>query len=260
MSPIIINSGTSNITPSSKAHRKDSPNKEKNHELSDEEQKLEEGTEKAREERKATGRSIAIIIFLSLMCLALYHVIKKKTTILAGVLVPALILFTYTFFVIHISNRDKKRRKQLASAVDLELSIQSESKKFDNPKMISNISNPSISSSSIPSTSGLSMNSSRNVAKQSVPSSLAKIDSKHPRISIDPKGNLGAVSKQFPPPFKKTHSQSQIQVKSNQTANAFIEHETKKLKKSRSFDKNNFVNEIRHVTDNKKNKTKRSVN
>lgn len=41
--------------------------------------------EEAREERKATGRSVAIFIFLSLMCLALYHIVQKKTTILAGV-------------------------------------------------------------------------------------------------------------------------------------------------------------------------------
>lgn len=41
--------------------------------------------EESREERKATGRSVAIFIFISLMCLALYHVIQKKTTILAGV-------------------------------------------------------------------------------------------------------------------------------------------------------------------------------
>lgn len=41
--------------------------------------------DEAREERKATGRSVAIVIFLSLMCLALYHVVQRKTTILAGV-------------------------------------------------------------------------------------------------------------------------------------------------------------------------------
>lgn len=44
-----------------------------------------EDEEDAREERKATGRSVAIVIFLALMCLALYHVIQKRTTILAGV-------------------------------------------------------------------------------------------------------------------------------------------------------------------------------
>ena len=49
-----------------------------------EEEKNEE-EEEAREERKATGRSVAIVIFLSLMCLALYHVVQRKTTILAGV-------------------------------------------------------------------------------------------------------------------------------------------------------------------------------
>lgn len=49
----------------------------------------------AREERKATGRSIAIGIFIALMFLALYHVIQKKTTILAGV---------SFFFLLHMSN------------------------------------------------------------------------------------------------------------------------------------------------------------
>lgn len=44
-----------------------------------------EDEEDKREQRRATGRSVAIVIFLSLMCLALYHVIQKKTTILAGV-------------------------------------------------------------------------------------------------------------------------------------------------------------------------------
>lgn len=47
--------------------------------------KDEDDTEVAREERKATGRSVAILIFLCLMCLALYHVVQRKTTILAGV-------------------------------------------------------------------------------------------------------------------------------------------------------------------------------
>lgn len=45
----------------------------------------ERNDEEAREERRATGRSVAIVIFLSLMCLAIYHVFDRKTTILASV-------------------------------------------------------------------------------------------------------------------------------------------------------------------------------
>lgn len=47
--------------------------------------KDDDNTETAREERKATGRTVAVVIFLCLMCLAIYHVIQRKTTILAGV-------------------------------------------------------------------------------------------------------------------------------------------------------------------------------
>lgn len=83
MSPILVNTGTY-VPPSPMVKQKkvgksdvvssfDPPQDEKKNEV------------EAREERKATGRTIAIIIFLCLMCLALYHVIQRKTTILAGV-------------------------------------------------------------------------------------------------------------------------------------------------------------------------------
>lgn len=137
--------------------------------------------------------------------------------------------------------------------------MQSELKKMELHKKISTVSNPSISSASIPSTSGLSMGSSRNIAtKHSMPksSSLVKIDPKTAKVLIDPKGNPAIGVKKVPPPFKKAQSQSHIQVKSNQSAHISIEHETKKLKKSRSFDKNNYLVDPRHMIDNKKIKTK----
>lgn len=59
------------------------------------------------------------------------------------------------------------------------------------------------------------------------------------------------------PPFKKAPSQSQIQVKSNQSSQFIIENETKKLKKSRSFDRHSNLANHRHTADNhKKSKTK----
>jgi hypothetical protein len=138
MSPILINAQTSGVKP---------PKPVKKSSQSDLESTVEEEptVQKARDDRKATGRSIAIIIFVSLMCLALYHIFHKKTSVLAGVslalvvehlesflcraihfsprkfqvLVPALILFTYLFFVIHVSSREKKRRKQLVSNAEI---------------------------------------------------------------------------------------------------------------------------------------------
>lgn len=140
---------------------------------------------------------------------------------------------------------------------DLELSVQSESMKQELHKKFSTVSNPSISSASIPSTSGLSMTTTRNIARMPKSSSLAKIDSKATKVLIDPRGVPMVMGvKKVPPPFKKAQSQSHIQLKTNQSSHITIEHETKKLKKSRSFDKNNYLVEPRHMTDNKKVKTK----
>lgn len=140
----------------------------------------------------------------------------------------------------------------------MELSVHSDSNKMEIHKKISTASSPSLSSSQMeyqskltmsPSTSGLSMNS-RNNLKQVMPkvSSCSK-------ISTDPK----AITKKMPPPFKKAQSQSHIQVKSNQSAHITVEHEKKKLKKSRSFDKNNCLVDPRHTSgmvESKKTKTK----
>lgn len=89
MSPIIVNAGTSSLSSHMVNTRKNPLSPEEpdlvSHGETTDEQKSAADTEKAREERKATGRSIAIMIFISLMCLALYHVVQRKTTILAGV-------------------------------------------------------------------------------------------------------------------------------------------------------------------------------
>lgn len=131
--------------------------------------------------------------------------------------------------------------------------MHSDSNKLEIHKKISTASTPSLSSidyqSKIqmsPSTSGLSM-SSRNNLKQVMPNvpSCSK-------ISTNPK----AIAKKMPPPFKKAQSQSHIQVKStsNQSnAHITVEHEKKKLKKSRSFDK---LVDQRHTIESKKTKTK----
>ena len=81
-------------------------------------------------------------------------------------------------------------------------------------------------------------------------SPLARLDGKIVKTSLEPK--TGA--KQMPAPFKKAQSQSHIQVRINHSPQVFIEHEKKKLKKSRSFDKNNYSVDARHTTDSKKSK------
>lgn len=164
-----------------------------------------------------------------------------------------------------MTNNDDKFSKE--NEADIELSLQTDPKKLELQKKISTVSSPSIvsaSSASIQSTSGVSLTSARNAKVPMLKSpSLTKIDPKtakliiemrNSKVLIDPKANT-SQSKKVPPPFKKAQSQSHMQVKSNQSnANVSIEHEKKKLKKSRSFDKN--IAE-RHMTDSKSAKSKR---
>jgi hypothetical protein len=139
-------------------------------------------------------------------------------------------------------------------ASDVELSSKSDSTRVDVKKKISNVSTPSISSISVPSTSG----------KHPLSASKFKSDQiKLNKIASEPKMHtMHAMGvKKVPPPFKKTHSQSQIQVRPNQSPQFTIENEMKMLKKSKSFDRNNTFEIPRHqhhaaAIDNKKIKTK----
>lgn len=62
-------------------------------------------------------------------------------------------------------------------------------------------------------------------------------------------------SRKNPPTIDGKKIPSQTQVKLNQSAHIAIENETKKIKKSRSSDRNNHI-ETRHAINNKKAKTK----
>ncbi|XP_070500968.1 uncharacterized protein [Chironomus tepperi] len=231
MSAILISS-TSNVIP--KSHISSSINN--NNVVCPpipEEEKVEEETEIAREERKQTGRSIAIIIFLSLMCLALYHVIQRKTTILAGVLVPALILFTYTFFVIHISSRDKKRRKRKA-AEELELSLPDTTtikpeaaKTFPTTSNVSTIT-PITSGKQFSSSTSLPMTRQLPTSGGFKPNSSFKVPKNLNDPNVHP--SRSSDSRKNPPTKDIKKIPSQPQVKLNQSAQIAIENEVKKSK------------------------------
>ena len=96
-----------------------------------------------------------------------------------------------------------------------------------------------ISSSSIPSTSGASFTSTRNTSKTSMPKSISqvRIDPKTSKVFFETKPVSSVEVKKVPPPFKKAQSQSHISTQNYQSAKVSVEHEKKKLKKSRSFDK-----------------------
>jgi hypothetical protein len=95
--------------------------------------------------------------------------------------------------------------------------------------------------------------SSKSMSKVEIdPKVFFKIDAK---ISNNPTTELRKI-----PPFKKTQSQSQFQLKAHPTTHIVIEHETKNVKRSRSFDRsidrNSPEQQHRHMIDNKKNQNK----
>eukprot|EP00099_Drosophila_melanogaster_P026710 NP_727768.1 uncharacterized protein Dmel_CG32599 [Drosophila melanogaster] len=66
---------------------------------------------KSREERKANGRLVAVIVCFLVLFLAVYHAcVRKSENSLAGVLVPAGIMLSYGAWVVVLAKRDKHRR------------------------------------------------------------------------------------------------------------------------------------------------------
>lgn len=64
---------------------------------------------KLKEERRTTGRMVAIVAALFLLCIAIYHAWIRKTAILAGVIVPALIIILYAAYIVFLAKREKRR-------------------------------------------------------------------------------------------------------------------------------------------------------
>ncbi|EDW00553.1 GH12927 [Drosophila grimshawi] len=65
---------------------------------------------KSREERKANGRLVAVIVAFLVIFMALYHALKRKPAALSGFLVPAGIMLFYGAWVVVLAKRDKHKR------------------------------------------------------------------------------------------------------------------------------------------------------
>ncbi|GBP42846.1 hypothetical protein EVAR_27199_1 [Eumeta japonica] len=65
------------------------------------------------EERRRTGRYIAILVGISLLLLAIYHAWVRRIPVVASLVVPALIMFIYVAWVLYSASRDKYRSAHL---------------------------------------------------------------------------------------------------------------------------------------------------
>ncbi|XP_049867578.1 uncharacterized protein LOC126367849 isoform X2 [Pectinophora gossypiella] len=62
-----------------------------------------------KEERRRTGRYIAILVGICLFLLAIYHAWVRRIPIVASLVVPALIMFVYVGWVLYTASRDKHK-------------------------------------------------------------------------------------------------------------------------------------------------------
>lgn len=62
-----------------------------------------------KEERRRTGRYMAILVGISLFILALYHAWVRRIPIVASLVVPALIMFVYVAWILYTASREKHR-------------------------------------------------------------------------------------------------------------------------------------------------------
>lgn len=62
------------------------------------------------EERKANGRLVAVILAALVIFCAIYQAWIRKSGILAGVLVPAVIMLSFAGWVVVLAKRDKAKR------------------------------------------------------------------------------------------------------------------------------------------------------
>ncbi|XP_055618838.1 uncharacterized protein LOC129763622 [Toxorhynchites rutilus septentrionalis] len=70
----------------------------------------------SREERKANGRIIAVCVAAFLIFLGLYHAWIRRTAVLAGIIVPVLIMLFYTTWVLYSAKRHRQKMLLLQNA------------------------------------------------------------------------------------------------------------------------------------------------
>ncbi|XP_013195860.1 uncharacterized protein LOC106139066 isoform X2 [Amyelois transitella] len=92
-------------------------------------------TSSVKEERRRTGRYIAILVGISLFLLAMYHAWVRRIPIVASLVVPALIMFVYVAWVLYTASRDKHRLLMM----DAEAALAASSDATDNDVQVAEL-------------------------------------------------------------------------------------------------------------------------
>ncbi|KAF7265949.1 hypothetical protein GWI33_020689 [Rhynchophorus ferrugineus] len=102
---------------------------------------LDEAEHKMRdEERKKTGRYLAVSVVLFIVALGLYHAISAKSTKISALLGAAMIMFLYLLWLIYASQRRKQAVKK--SEENIERQVSDVLENLNNMKTVQGISGP----------------------------------------------------------------------------------------------------------------------
>ncbi|XP_076161079.1 uncharacterized protein LOC143143574 [Ptiloglossa arizonensis] len=71
------------------------------------------------EDRRRTGRYVAVGALLAITLLALHHALLRDASTITGVCIPAIIMVSYVVWILYSAHRD--RRKALRSAAAMQL-------------------------------------------------------------------------------------------------------------------------------------------
>ncbi|XP_012258123.1 uncharacterized protein LOC125501021 isoform X2 [Athalia rosae] len=98
----------------------------------------------ASEDRRRTGRYVAGGTALAVTLLAFHHVLMRRSSSLAGIFVPVLIMTIYVLWVLYSARRDRlKAARRTASGMELANVVSSTPLPIDNADRVTTTTNHS---------------------------------------------------------------------------------------------------------------------
>ncbi|CAK9821907.1 hypothetical protein ANTRET_LOCUS546 [Anthophora retusa] len=71
------------------------------------------------DERRRTGRYVAVGAVLAIMLLAVHHALLRDASTITGVCIPAIIMVSYIVWILYSAHRDRRKALRIAAIMPL---------------------------------------------------------------------------------------------------------------------------------------------
>ncbi|CAK9810138.1 hypothetical protein ANTPLA_LOCUS6472 [Anthophora plagiata] len=71
------------------------------------------------DERRRTGRYVAVGAVLAIMLLAVHHALLRDASTITGVCIPAIIMVSYIIWILYSAHRDRRKALRIAAIMPL---------------------------------------------------------------------------------------------------------------------------------------------